>query len=114
MSTYCTGPDGQAMDCEDAYRAHLVQGRTVQAKGNRDCEKYGINCPDEFEWSEVGEGVLDFFTAFTKGWLAPTSEPRGPNINIAARERKTGFDLQRQWPWLALGGLGVVLLSRRR
>lgn len=71
---------------------------------------------DEFEWAKWGNEALDFFSAFTSGLLGPTSGPRGPNINVAAREkreRKTGFDFKEQWPWLALGGLGIVLLTRR-
>jgi hypothetical protein len=114
MTTYCTGPDGEVMNCDDAYRAHQAADSTA-ADARRDCEKYGLNCNGEngIEWSGVGEGLLDFFTAFSSGWTSPTSSPRGPNYNIQTRERKTGFDWKKQWPWLALGGVGIVLLSRR-
>jgi hypothetical protein len=70
---------------------------------------------DELEWSEVGRTVLDWGTDVLGAFLTPPKRrPPGLNIKYAQTARAdTGFNLERQWPWLALGGVGIVLLMKR-
>ena len=63
---------------------------------------------DSITWGDAADWSLDVLNSF----LAPGPQPGGKLV-INDQRQSTGFSLEEQWPWIALGGLGVILLVKR-